>query len=144
MPRESKKRDKRKHADHDTSLSAFEPKKKPEMNFLDTSREIYSLGATAFTGYQLKSHKEAEYKELTGRTKKRQKIPLKIFRGMKEKQAKLSKKVEDEAKEAGIVMATRKKHQKKTYSEKNRKDARLFGPSPNIGFMSGGVYKYKK
>jgi len=115
-----------------------------DMDFLEASREIHNLGSTSFTGYQLKLHKESEYKELTGRVKKRHKVPLNILRGMKEKQAKREKKIEDEAKEAGIVLATKKKAKKKSYSERNRKDSHLFGPSPSIGFMKRGIYKYNK
>ena len=115
-----------------------------EVDFLDASREVHELGSTQFTGFQLKLHKESEYKDKTGRTKKRQKIPLKILRGMKAKQAKRTKKTEIEAKEAGIVMATKKKEKKIGYSERNRRDAKLHGPSPSIGFMKGGIYTFKK
>lgn len=146
MPEGFDKKEKRAAATGKSSYSYSSRKKSKnnEIDFLEASREIHELGSTQFTGYQLKLHKEADYKEITGRTKKREKVPLNILRGMKEKTAQKQKKIEDEAKEAGIIMATKKKDKKKTFSEKNRRDTNLFGPSPSIGFMKKGIYKYKK
>ena len=50
-------------------------------------REVHALGSTGFAGKQARKHKEAQYKALTGRDMKRQKVPLPIVRGIKKKRA---------------------------------------------------------
>lgn len=136
--------DRVQHRQYKRFNNADDSAKRPQIDFIDTSREVYSLGSTGFTGTQLKRHKASEYEETTGRKLKGIKTPLKIVRGMREKQAKREKKIEKEAKEAGIVLATKKKEKKRTVSQKNRRDTKLHGPSPNIGFMKKGIYRVEK
>jgi len=74
---------------------------------------------------------------------KRQKVPRNILAGMIRKQGERSDKADKIARDAGIVQAKKKKV-KKSFSEQNRRDNRISGPSPSIGFMRGGVLSVKK
>jgi len=116
-----------------------------EIDFDETVREIRSLGSTQFTGKQKRQYEDEKYRELTGREKKKQKVPLKIVRGIKKKAAIRERRIEQENKEAGIVTAsTNKKKMNKGYSEQNRKDSRIHGPAPSIGFTKNGVLSVRK
>mmetsp|Transcript_18055 Transcript_18055/g.23406 ORF Transcript_18055/g.23406 Transcript_18055/m.23406 type:complete len:165 (-) Transcript_18055:60-554(-) len=117
--------------------------KKPLLDFGEVSKEIRELGSTTFTGYEKKLFKERKYEELTGRKKARDKIPIKILRGIKAKQRSRVKKIEDEAKESGVVIA-RKKKAKSKFNVEKRKSERTAGPAPNIGFMMKGAYRVNK
>ena len=43
-----------------------------------------------------------------------------------------------------VVTAVKNTSQKKSYSEKNRRDSRIHGPSPSAGFMSKGIIRVVK
>ena len=43
-----------------------------------------------------------------------------------------------------VVTAVKNTSQKKSYSEKNRRDSRIHGPSPSAGFMSKGIMRVVK
>mmetsp|Transcript_3925 Transcript_3925/g.5123 ORF Transcript_3925/g.5123 Transcript_3925/m.5123 type:complete len:179 (+) Transcript_3925:114-650(+) len=116
-----------------------------DIDFDETAREIYALGSSQFTGKQKRRYQEEQYNELTGREKKKQKVPLKIVRGIKNAAAKRGKRISQEEKDAGIITATNGKgKKKKAYSEQNRRDTRIHGPSPNIGFTKKGVLSVTK
>ena len=51
----------------------------PELDVQETIREVHKFGAEGFTGAMRKSHQNAEYEKLTGRTAKRQKIPTSLL-----------------------------------------------------------------
>lgn len=113
------------------------------VDFQDAYQDVYKLGSTQFTGKQKKQHKEQEYKELTGREMEKEKVPWKIARGIKAKAMKREKRLLEEAKDAGLVLPTKKKEENKRYSKQNRRDTKLFGPAPSIGFMKKGTYSYR-
>lgn len=116
-----------------------------EIDFDEAVKEIHTLGSTQFTGKQKREYQEEQYKTFTGRAQKKQKVPLKIVRGIKKKAAEREKRTEQENRDAGIVTAsTNKKKVNKGYSEKNRKDSRIHGPAPTIGFTKKGVLSVRK
>jgi len=121
-----------------------------DVDFEEAIREVHALGSTAFAGKQARKHKQTQYKELTGRDMKRQKVPLPIARGIKKKRAEREARAEAEAKEAGVVRDSSKSKavkKAKTYSEERRKSDSMkaaYGPSPDVGYMKGGVLRVKK
>ena len=115
-----------------------------QVDFDDTVKEIHQLGSTQFTGKQKKKFQAEQYKALTGRDKKKQKVPVKIVRGIKKAALKREAKLKKEMKDSGVVTAAKKESQKKSYSEKNRRDTRIHGPAPSAGFMSKGMLRLKK
>mmetsp|Transcript_1015 Transcript_1015/g.1439 ORF Transcript_1015/g.1439 Transcript_1015/m.1439 type:complete len:187 (-) Transcript_1015:93-653(-) len=117
-------------------------RKAKEIEFLQASKEVRELGSTTFTGYQKKLNQERIYEEVTGMKKKREKIPIKLLRKKKAKYARQTTKLENEAREAGIVIAAKKKTEKK-YSEEKRRSEKSHGPEPSIGFMRKGMYRVK-
>lgn len=116
-----------------------------EIDFDETVKEIRTLGSTQFTGKQKRQYEDEQYKILTGREKKKQKVPMKIVRGIKKKAAIREKRIELENKEAGIITASsNKKKVNKGYSEQGRNDSRIHGPAPSIGFTKKGVLSVRK
>ena len=116
-----------------------------ELDFNETVKEIHALGSTLFTGKQKRQYEAEKYMALTGREMKKQKVPLKIVRGIKKAAAKREARKEKEALESGVVTATKRKDsKKKNYSEKSRRDSRLHGPSPSIGFTKNGMLHVRK
>eukprot|EP01083_Nonionella_stella_P112961 332824_1 len=110
-----------------------------EIDFDETVQEIRELGSSQFTGKQKRKYQDEQYKSLTGREKKKQKVPLNIVRGIREKARQREKRAEQENKDAGIVTHTNsRKKTNKGFSEKNRKDSRIHGPAPTIGFTKKG------
>ena len=115
-------------------------------------REVHALGSTGFAGKQARKHKEAQYKALTGRDMKRQKVPLPIVRGIKKKRAEREARAEAEEREAGVITSTNSKKDRdrkkaKAYSQERRKSDSMrtaYGPSPDVGFMKGGVLRVKR
>lgn len=107
----------------------------------ETAKEIRAYGATAFVGQQKRNYEDEQYFLLTGRHKKKQKVPLPIVRGIKKAAAKRDAKLREEARQAGIVLP--KNMGTRNDSKKANKDAlyRSHGPAPNIGFMKGGVLR---
>lgn len=119
-------------------------KKANDFDFNDAAREVHKLGSTRFTGKQRKEFNDDQYKSLTGREKKKHKVPIKIVRGIRQAAAKKEARIVTEMKEAGIVTASKSKLRRKTYSEHNRRNMRIHGPAPCSGFMSKGVLRVKK
>jgi hypothetical protein len=75
----------------------------PELDVQETIREVHKFGAEGFTGAMKRSHANAEYEKLTGRTAKRQKIPTKILVGMRQKAMKREERRKQEERESGVV-----------------------------------------
>jgi hypothetical protein len=113
-------------------------------DFNGAAREVHTLGSTQFVGLQKKKFDVEQYKAITGREKKKQKVPIKIVRAIKKAAAKKEARVVTQLKEAGVVTANKRKCRKKTYSEQNRRNMRIHGPAPTAGFMSRGVLRVKK
>lgn len=122
-----------------------------EIDMDEAIREVHALGSTGFARKQARKHKEAQYKALTGQDMKRQKVPLPIVRGIKRKRAEREARAEAEQKEAGVVTSTNSKKNRdrqkaKAYSQERRKSDSMrmaYGPSPDVGFMKGGVLRVK-
>jgi hypothetical protein len=128
----------------EVGLEASSAKKGIQIDFDDTVREIHQLGSTQFTGKQKKQFEAEQYKALTGREKKKQKVPVKIVRGIKKAAAKREANMLKQLKESGVVTAAKSAKEKKSYSEKNRRDSRIHGPAPSAGFMSKGMLRVKR
>lgn len=112
---------------------------KKELDWNETAREVRALGATAFVGKQKRNYEDEQYRLLTGRERKKQRVPLPIVRGIKKKAAAREARAQQEAKEAGIVLP---KQPKQTVSKRDR-TADIHGPAPSIGFVSKGMLKVK-
>lgn len=116
-----------------------------QLDFETTVREIHQLGSTQFTGKLKKQHEAEQFRALVGRGKKKEKVPVKIVRGIKKAAAKREAKQLQEARDSGLVTVnTGKKKSKKKFSEQNRRDTRLHGPAPTAGFMSKGILRVSK
>ena len=116
-----------------------------DIDFDEAVQEIRHLGSSQFTGKDKRLYEAEQYKALTGREKKMHKIPVKIARGMKKKAAMREKRREEEARESGLVTAsTNKKKEKRGFSEQKRRDARIHGPAPDIGYTKKGVLSVRK
>ena len=116
------------------------------LDFDQTLGEIHALGSTQFTGKQKKQIQAEQYKTLTGREPKQQRVPPKIMRGIKKKAAQRETKAMEEAQQSGVVTHSYNngmKREKKRYSESNRRNTRVHGPSPTAGFMSKGILNVK-
>jgi len=127
----------------------------------ETIREVHSFGAEGFTGQQKKSHAAAEYERITGRAMKRQKIPTKIIRGMREKAKKREAREQLELRESGVVSHERKKSEsgrgeeptssgvegvfgssrRRNTGQRRKMDASKFGPNPDVGFLHKGMLR---
>uniref|UniRef100_A0A7S3QJX3 Uncharacterized protein n=1 Tax=Chaetoceros debilis TaxID=122233 RepID=A0A7S3QJX3_9STRA len=134
----------RRRRDNFNSYNKNDEKKGVEMVFADAIREVHKLGSTQFTGKQKRNYEAEEYKLLTGREKKKHKVPVKIVRGIKHAAVKREKKLAQSNKDAGIITAVRKDKVIKNYSEKNRWAKRVHGPAPDIGFMTKGKFRVKR
>mmetsp|Transcript_23572 Transcript_23572/g.28310 ORF Transcript_23572/g.28310 Transcript_23572/m.28310 type:complete len:205 (+) Transcript_23572:92-706(+) len=112
------------------------------LDWHDTSKEIRALGATAFEKKQKRQYDNEMYQHLTGRTKKHHSVPLPIVRGIKKKALQRQQQMEQEAKQAGIVLpsssSTKNKNNKNDRNTKDR-NSRIHGPAPSVGFMKKGV-----
>mmetsp|Transcript_20536 Transcript_20536/g.33018 ORF Transcript_20536/g.33018 Transcript_20536/m.33018 type:complete len:190 (+) Transcript_20536:83-652(+) len=106
------------------------------LDWHDTAKEIRAYASAAFTGKQKRDYEDEQYFMLTGRHKKKQKVPLPIVRGIKKAAAQREAKAREEARQAGIVIPKATKETKKS-------DAayRVHGPAPSIGFVKQGVYR---
>lgn len=115
-------------------------KKNIFLDFDETVREVYTLGSTRFAGKQKRDYEDEQYTTLTGRQRKKQKVPVKIVRGIKKAAAYREARAEQETKDAGIVTANKRGvTNKKRYSEKVRKASELHGPAPSVGYLKKGV-----
>ncbi len=130
-------------------------KKGIEIDFDTTVQEIKELGSSQFTGKQKRKYEEEQYKALTGREKKHHKVPLKIVRGIKKKAAMRERRREEEVRESGVVSGDgigsssssstrKKKKERRGFSEQKRRDARIHGPAPDIGYTKRGVLSVRK
>jgi hypothetical protein len=111
------------------------------LDWHETAKEIRAFGATAFVGQQRRDYQDEQYFRLTGRHKKKQKVPLPIVRGVKKAAAKREAKEREEARQAGIIIP---KSSTGKDSKKSDSTYRVHGPAPSIGFMKNGVYKVSK
>ena len=76
----------------------------PALDVQETIRDVHKFGAMGFTDkQQKKAHKNDEYEKLTGRTVKRQKIPMKILVGMRKKAMQREEREKRETRESGVV-----------------------------------------
>eukprot|EP00934_Nitzschia_sp_Nitz4_P004217 Nitzschia sp. Nitz4//scaffold78_size91513//84280//84837//NITZ4_004941-RA/size91513-processed-gene-0.97-mRNA-1//-1//CDS//3329558166//4207//frame0 len=112
------------------------------LDWQEVTQEIRKYGATAFEGKQKKNYQEEEYFKLTGRQKKKEKMPLPMMRGLKKAAAKRDAKVREEARQAGVILP---KSDAASNAKAKSRDAtyRSYGPAPNIGFMKDGIYRAK-
>ena len=135
----------RKKKDDDRINSNTTARPGIEIDFEEAVQEIRTLGSTQFTGKKKRKYQDEQYKLLTGREKKKHKVPQKIVRGIKKKAAIREKRIEEENKDSGVVTAsTNKKKEKRGYNEQKRKDSRIHGPAPTIGFTKRGVLSVRK
>ena len=116
------------------------------LDWHDTAKEVRAYGATAFVGKTKRDYENEQYYLLTGRNKKKQKVPLNIVQGIKKATAKRDAKMREEARKSGIVIpkaaaASAAKEMKKSLSDSTYKH---HGPAPSIGFMKHGVYRVSK
>lgn len=128
-------RDKR-NGSNDTSSST------KLLDWHDTAKEIRAYGATAFVGQQKRDYEDEQHLRLTGRHKKRPKVPLPIVRGIRKAAARREVIAREEARKAGVVLP-KDAFSAKAEAKKASRDAvyRSHGPAPNIGFMKGGVFR---
>ena len=115
----------------------------PELlDWRETAKEVRSLGATAFEGQQKRNFKDEQYRRLTGRDPKKQRVPLPIVRGIRRKAAEREVRQREEARQAGLVLP---KATKKVDHKKNKVDrtSQVYGPAPSIGRMQQGMFKVK-
>ncbi|KAL3822810.1 hypothetical protein ACHAXA_005975 [Cyclostephanos tholiformis] len=90
----------RYYANDDGGVDGSSP---PTLDVQETIREVHKFGSTGFTGSMKRSHEDAEYARLTGRTTKRQKIPTRIIVGMRKKAMKREERKKNEERESGVV-----------------------------------------
>jgi Domain of unknown function (DUF4602) len=117
------------------------------LDWHETAKEVRNYGAKAFEGQQKRNYKDEQYKLLTGRAPKKQRVPLPIVRGIRKAAEKREKKAAEEARQAGIVRAKSQPSTASAASSK-RKDKldrtyHLFGPAPSIGSVHKGILKLK-
>jgi len=118
------------------------PRRGEPIDFRETMREVCALGSKRFEGSQKKNYEAERYKDLIGRYKKQQRVPLKISRGIKKKAAVREARRISEAREAGIILGSRRPEGKKLrYPTKNSKQ---YGPVPSIGSTKNGVLCVRK
>ncbi|KAL3761902.1 hypothetical protein ACHAW5_006131 [Stephanodiscus triporus] len=112
---------------------------RPELDVQETIREVHKFGAGGFTGARKRSHQNAEYEKLTGRTAKRQKIPTKILVGMRQKAMKREERQKREERESGVVGHSTTTTTTTTTKKKKKRDKR---PSDDVRAGAGprGVF----
>jgi len=128
-------------SDEGTTRTSTHSKNQRLLDWNKTAEEVRSLGATAFVGQQKRSYQDEQYKLLTNREKKQQRVPLPIVRGIKKKAAIRQARQLQEAKEAGLVIPKQQKAKKKNDNATNKWN--VHGPAPSIGFVSKGMLKLK-
>eukprot|EP01102_Stenamoeba_stenopodia_P019285 TRINITY_DN7244_c0_g1_i1.p1 TRINITY_DN7244_c0_g1~~TRINITY_DN7244_c0_g1_i1.p1 ORF type:complete len:196 (+),score=84.15 TRINITY_DN7244_c0_g1_i1:40-627(+) len=127
-----------------------EDKKEEKQIFLSIQREVEELGAQKLKGRELKAYKQGKLTTLLGSSsaKKKEKVPIKILKGMKEKQKKREQRSKEAVLELGL--AARKsltnnkiEEEKKRKRESKRKDEELRRkelPTPlGVGRFSNGT-----
>mmetsp|Transcript_2747 Transcript_2747/g.4143 ORF Transcript_2747/g.4143 Transcript_2747/m.4143 type:complete len:185 (-) Transcript_2747:143-697(-) len=113
--------------------------KDKHLDWSQTARDIHSFGAAAFQGKQKREYENEQYEMLTGRKKKHHKVPVKIVRGIKKKQAAREKRELEIARESGLIIPSSRKKKQERQLPKN-----IHGPAPSIGFLKKGVFRVKK
>lgn len=131
----------RQQKDNFSSHEGISKNQKKLLDWHDTAKEIRSLGASAFVGQQKRSFEDEEYEFLTGRKKKKQKVPLPIVRGLKKKAEQRKMRQIKEAKEAGVVLP--RGVASRTKKKKTDNTSRVHGPAPSAGFMKNGILRIK-
>ena len=66
----------------EASFTGGTPNKNKLLDLHETAKEIKAYGATAFIGRQKRDYEDEKYLRLTGRHKKKQKVPLPLLRGL--------------------------------------------------------------
>ena len=158
----------RRRSQQQTRRNGSEPSSKdesngPKIDVQEAIREVHSFGAEGFTGQQKKSHAAAEYERITGRAMKRQKIPTKIIRGMREKARKREEREQRELRESGVVSHEMRKSKsgrgkgkeatsggvegvfgsarRRNTGQRRKMDASKYGPNPDVGFLHKGMLR---
>lgn len=134
-----------KHQPSSKAQSYVQPKRQEKSLVLDLNeakRDVRNYGATAFVGNKKKSFEEEQYKLLTGRDKKKPKIPPNIAREIRKRHAKKEAEAIEEAKKAGFVLP--KSDTSKAKKNKDRDTSFSHGPAPSVGFVKNGMLKLSK
>ena len=114
------------------------------LDWYDTAHEIKKLGSSGFQGKQRKDYQDEEYQRLTGRAKKQQQVPLKILRGIRKKREAREARAMQEARESGVIVPKMSPASGSRRRKLIDKTARLYGPSPTIGFMKKGMLLFRQ
>ena len=125
--------------------TSVKPRRQDQSLILDLNeakRDVRNYGATAFVGNKKKSFEEEQYKLLTGRDKKKPKIPPNIAREIRKRHAKKEAEAIEEAKKAGFVLP--KSDTSKSKKNKDRDPSFSYGPAPSVGFVKNGMLKLSK
>jgi hypothetical protein len=130
-----------------TSASSSNPSTTKLLDWHETAKEVRAYGATAFARKKKRKFEDEQYFQLTGRHRKKPKVPLPIVRGIRKAAEKREAKLRLEAQQAGIVLpkkslpisANSKKQNGKSF-QKYQQD----GPVPSIGFTKNGIYRVSK
>lgn len=88
---------------------------------------------------------------MMGGEMKRPKYPLKLFFRVKRCREKRAKEEEERIRASGEVTGAAKRRRrakelgkKRDLSEKIKKNNRLYGPEPSVGYTKGGILRVKK
>jgi Domain of unknown function (DUF4602) len=132
-----------------SSSLSLKPSIKSSTKLLDwheTVKEVRAYGATAFARKEKRNFEDEQYFQLTGRHRKKQKVPLPIVRGIRKAAEKREEKLRLEAQQAGIVLP-KKSSSSSSSAKQNGKAYQKYqqdGPAPSIGFTKNGVYRVPK
>jgi hypothetical protein len=147
---EEKKEDSKRYEGRRERKDSMEEKEIVMLDFHKAAEEVRTLGSTGLQRPEKRKRREEMYKQMTGMKPKGQKMPAKLFMELQRQRATKEKRLDEEARESGLVTISdndrkRRKDEKerKTFREK-RKQIGAHGPSPDIGFMTNGMYKVKK
>ena len=139
-------RDKKTHSEPSsvTAVATAQSEKKTKkssklLDWHETAKEIRHLGASAFVKKQKRNYEDEEYKRLTGRERKKQKVPFPIAQAINKAARKREAKAREEARAAGMVIPKQEKTKRK-----DKDPSRAHGPAPSIGFVKKGVLQLKK
>jgi hypothetical protein len=112
------------------------------LDWNDVAQEVREFGSKGFEGKRKRSYEEEQYRQLTGRDKKKHQVPLPIVRGIRKKAAEREARMLQEARDSGMVLPKQKKREKNRKSQDST--SRVHGPAPSIGFMKRGVFRVAK
>lgn len=128
-----------KEGDHRRKKQKLDPQ---ILDWNEASREVKSLGATAFVGASKRQYREEEYFRLTEKKLKHHHVPPNIRRGIQKKVAQRAIRQRDEAREAGLVLPKTSTARKQR--NRDRGVGGETGPEPSVGYMSKGILRVKK